>query len=80
MIFSIQVQVSLRVRKVSSHTLTSTGSGQLMKTLRLMNIVEVNLRPTRRGRPVTKCGRVTEIKPNKPNRVKTDINFNVCFV
>ena len=26
-----------------------------------------------RGRPVTKCGRVTtEIKPNDPNRVKTD--------
>ena len=37
-------------------------------------IVEVYLRPTRRGRrgrPVTKCGRVTEIKPNEPNRVKT---------
>ena len=32
------------------------------------DIVEVYLRPTRRsrrGRPVTKCGRVTEIKPKR---------------
>ena len=37
------------------------------------DIIEIYLRPTRRGRrgrPVTKCGRVTEIKPNEPNRVK----------
>eukprot|EP00944_MAST-04C_sp_MAST-4C-sp1_P014491 g14491.t1 len=37
--------------------------------------VEVHLRQTKRGRkgrPVTRCGRVTEIKPNEPNRVKTD--------
>ena len=33
-------------------------------------IIEIYLRQTRRGRPVTKCGRVTEIKPNEPNRVK----------
>ena len=42
---------------------------------RIDDIVEVYLRPTRRGqrgRPVAKCGRVTEIKPNEPNRVKTD--------
>ena len=39
------------------------------------DIVEVHLRQTRkgrRGRPVTKCGRVTEIKPNDPTRVKMD--------
>ena len=39
------------------------------------DIVEVHLRQTRkgrRGRPVTKCGRVTEIKPDDPTRVKTD--------
>ena len=39
------------------------------------DIVDVYLRPTRRGRrgrPVTKCGRVTEVKSNEPNRVKTD--------
>ena len=34
------------------------------------DIIEIYLRQTRRGRPVTKCGRVTEIKPNEPNRVK----------
>ena len=39
------------------------------------DIAEVFVRQTRkgrRGRPVTKCGRVTEIKPNEPNREKTD--------
>ena len=39
------------------------------------DIVEVYLRQTkrgRRGRPVIKYGRVTEIKPNDPTRVKTD--------
>ena len=39
------------------------------------DIVEVYLRQTRRGRrgrPVTKSGRVTEIKPNDPTRVNTD--------
>ena len=47
----------------------------------LMNIVEVYLRPTKRGRrdrPVTKCGRVTEIKTNEPNRVKTDTCPGKC--
>ena len=29
-------------------------------------------RKGRRGRPVTKCGRVTETKPNDPTRVKMD--------
>ena len=39
------------------------------------DIVEVYLRETKRGsrgRPVTRWGRVTEIKPNEPHRVKTD--------
>lgn len=39
------------------------------------DIVEVYLRQTKRGsrgRPVTKWGRITEIKPNEPHRVKTD--------
>ena len=39
------------------------------------DIVEVHLRQTRkgrRGRPVTKCGRVTEIKPDDPTRVRMD--------
>ena len=37
------------------------------------DIVQVHLcqaRKGRRGRPVTKCGRLTEIKPNDPTRVK----------
>ena len=37
------------------------------------DIVEVFVRQTRkgrRGRPVTKCGRVTEIKPDDPTRVR----------
>ena len=39
------------------------------------DIVEVHLcqtRKGRRGRPVTKCGRVTEIKPDDPTRVRMD--------
>ena len=39
------------------------------------DIVEVYLRQTRkgrRGRSVTKCGRVTEVKPDDPTRVKMD--------
>merc|ERR1711991_666922 len=39
------------------------------------DIVEVYLRQTRkgrRGRPVTKCGRVTEIKPDDPTRLRMD--------
>ena len=45
------------------------------ENLGIGDIVEVHLRQTKRGRkgrPVTRCGRVTEIKPNEPNRVKTD--------
>ena len=39
------------------------------------DIVEIFVRQTRkgrRGRPVTKCGRVTEIKPDDPTRVRMD--------
>ena len=39
------------------------------------DIVEVFLRQTRkgrRGRPVTKCGMVTEIKPDDPTRVRVN--------
>ena len=39
------------------------------------DIVEVFVRQTRkgrRGRPVTKCGIVTEIKPDDPTRVRVD--------
>ena len=39
------------------------------------DIVEVFVRQTRkgrRGRPVTKCGMVTEIKPDDPTRVRVD--------
>ena len=39
------------------------------------DIVEDYLRQTRRGRrgrPVPKCGRVTETKPNDPTRAKMD--------
>ena len=42
---------------------------------RIGDMVEVYLRPTgrgRRSRPLTKCGILTEIKINEPNRVKTD--------
>ena len=40
-----------------------------------MILVEVHLRQTRkgrRGRPVTKCGRATEIKPDDPTRMRMD--------
>ena len=39
------------------------------------DIVEVFVRQTRkgrRGRPVTKCGMVTETKPDDPTRVRVD--------
>ena len=45
------------------------------ETPEIDDIAEVYLRHTRRGRrgrPVTKCGKVTETKPNDPTRVKMD--------
>ena len=63
-----QVQVSLRVRRVLFHTLEH-GLRSTDENPEIDDIVEIYLRPTkrgRRGRPVTKCERVTEIKTNEP--------------
>ena len=51
------------------------GSRSLGEFPEIGDIVEAHLRQTRkgrRGRPVTKCGRVTEIKPDDPIRVRMD--------
>ena len=63
----------------TSQSLISSSQSQelVLETARspqIGDIVEVYVRQTRKGRwgrPVTKCGRVTEIKTNEPNRVKT---------
>ena len=61
-------------QSIIPHSVDS-GSRTTGENPEIDDIVEVYLRQTRRGRrgrPVTRCGRVTEIKPNDLTRVKTD--------